>query len=61
MLCHGKRYLTAANYRHVKLVSFCRDLMKQAESIVVDYEGLFYIERLGFITESINRLLWIGW
>lgn len=33
----------------------------QAESVDVDYEELLYIDRLGFITESINRLLWIGW
>lgn len=27
----------------------------------VDYEELLDIDRLGFITESINQLLWIGW
>lgn len=27
----------------------------------VDYEELLYIDRLGFITESINQLLWTGW
>lgn len=32
----------------------------RAESVEVDYEELLYIDSLGFITESINRLLRIG-
>lgn len=33
----------------------------QTEYVDVDFEELLYIDRLGFITESINRLLQIAW
>lgn len=33
----------------------------QTESVDVDYDELLYIDRLGFITESINWLLRIAW